>query len=166
MDCERAANKYKQVEFMQDFVGEDFDAVISGVAAFGFWAETVAHKCEGMVPGHDLMEFDDFLFIESEYALVGQRTGLRFAMGDKIKVRVAATNLEKRQIDFAVMELPASKPGKPARKTQATAGRKVPAARTAQKTTTKKATDKTATKNTAAPKSAAAPKKTNQKPKK
>jgi len=106
MDTERAANKYKQVEFMQQFVGDDFEAIISGVATFGFWAETVEHKCEGMVSIADLAEFDDFEFIESEYALVGRGTGLRFAMGDKVKVRVTSTNLEKRQIDFSVLELP------------------------------------------------------------
>ncbi|HEX3768499.1 MAG TPA: ribonuclease R, partial [Puia sp.] len=47
MDSERAANKYKQVEYMKDFVGDVFQGVISGVAAFGFWVETVLHKCEG-----------------------------------------------------------------------------------------------------------------------
>jgi ribonuclease R len=107
METERAANKYKQVEFMQAFVGEDFDAVISGVSTFGFWAETVEHKCEGMVSAHDLAEFDDFEFKESEYALVGRGTGLRFAMGEKVRVRVVSANLAKRQIDYAVMELPA-----------------------------------------------------------
>ena len=47
MESERAANKYKQVEYMKDFVGDEFEGVISGVAAFGFWVETVAHKCGG-----------------------------------------------------------------------------------------------------------------------
>jgi ribonuclease R len=106
METERAANKYKQVEFMLAYVGEDFDAVISGVATFGFWAETVAHKCEGMVSLSDLMVFDDFEFKEGEYALVGRRTGMRFAMGDEVKVRVASANLAKRQIDYSIMELP------------------------------------------------------------
>ena len=106
MDTERSANKYKQVEFMESYVGEDFDAIISGVASFGFWAETVAHKCEGMVSITDLAEFDDFEFKEGEYALVGHSTGMHFAMGDKVKVRVAATNLAKRQIDYVVLEVP------------------------------------------------------------
>ncbi len=106
METERAANKYKQVEFMQSYVGEEFDAVISGVAAFGFWAETVAHKCEGMVSITDLAEIDDFEFNEGEYALVGRGTGLRFAMGDKVRVRVASANLAKRQIDYALAEVP------------------------------------------------------------
>jgi ribonuclease R len=80
--------------------------VISGVATFGFWAETVEHKCEGMVSVTDLAEFDDFEYNENEYALVGRSTGIRFAMGEKVKVRVVATNLEKRQIDYTIMELP------------------------------------------------------------
>ncbi len=109
METERSANKYKQVEFMQSYVGEDFDAVISGVATFGFWAETVEHKCEGMVSVSDLSEFDDFEFREGEYALVGRSSGLRFAMGDKVKVRVVATDLGKRRIDYTILELPEAK---------------------------------------------------------
>lgn len=106
MEAERAANKYKQVEYMQQFVGEDFDAVISGVASFGFWAETVDHKCEGMVGIQDLSLLDDFELRESEYALVGYRTGLRFAMGDKVRIKVVAANLEKRQLDYTLAEVP------------------------------------------------------------
>jgi ribonuclease R len=109
METERAANKYKQVEFMQDHVGEDFDAIISGVATFGFWAETVEHKCEGMVSITELTEFDDFEFKEGEYALVGHSTGLRFAMGDKVRVRLLSANLERRQIDYSILELPERK---------------------------------------------------------
>lgn len=105
MEAERAANKYKQVEFMQDYVGDEFDAVVSGVATFGFWAETVDHKCEGMVPISDLQEIDNFEFREREYALVGRTTHLRFGMGDKVKVRVVAANLEKRQIDYSLAEV-------------------------------------------------------------
>lgn len=106
MEAERTANKYKQVEYMQDFVGEDFDAVVSGTASFGFWAETVEHKCEGMVAITDLSQYDDFELLEHEYALVGRNTGIRFRMGDKVRVRVAAANLDKRQIDFMIVEMP------------------------------------------------------------
>lgn len=109
METERAANKYKQVEYMQDFVGDEFDAIISGVAAFGFWAETVDTKCEGMVSVHDLSDIDYFEFREQEYALVGRSTGVRFAMGDKVRVRVAAANLEKRQIDYTLADMPTVK---------------------------------------------------------
>lgn len=109
MEAERTANKYKQVEYMQDYVGEDFEAVISGVASFGFWAETVAHKCEGMVPITDLNEFDEFEYKEEDYALVGKGTGLRFGMGDKVKIKVVSANLEKRQIDYTLVEIPKQK---------------------------------------------------------
>ncbi len=107
METERAANKYKQVEFMQDHVGEEFDAVISGVATFGFWAETVEHKCEGMVSMTDLNDLDNFVFNEGEYALIGRGTGLKFAMGDRVKVKVVSANLIKRQTDFMLTEVPA-----------------------------------------------------------
>jgi ribonuclease R len=101
METERASNKYKQVEFMQNYIGEEFDAVISGVAAFGFFAETVLHKCEGLVSVRDdLSEYDDFRHDETDYALVGMRSGRKFRMGDAVKVKVVAANLDKRQLDL------------------------------------------------------------------
>jgi ribonuclease R len=100
MESERAGNKYKQVQYMQEFLGEEFEAVISGVASFGFWAETVEHKCEGLVSINTLLEYDDFRHVETEYALVGRRSGRTFRMGDKVYVKVIATNLTKRQIDY------------------------------------------------------------------
>ncbi len=100
MDSERAANKYKQVEFMMDKVGEDMEGVISGVAAFGFWVETVNEKCEGLVSVKDLSDYDDFRHDDTDYALVGIRTGKKFRMGDKIMIKLVAANLEKRQLDF------------------------------------------------------------------
>ena len=100
MDSERAGNKYKQVEFMMDKVGEDMEGVISGVAAFGFCVETVNEKCEGLVSVRDLSDYDDFRHDDTDYALVGLRTGKKFRMGDKIKIKLVAANLEKRQLDF------------------------------------------------------------------
>lgn len=100
MEAERAGNKYKQVQYMQQFLGEEFEGVISGVSAFGFWVETVAHKCEGLVSVKDLNEFDDFRLDEADYALVGMRTKTKFRMGDKIRIKVVAANLTKRQLDY------------------------------------------------------------------
>ena len=100
MQAERAGNKYKQVQYMKNYVGEDFEAVISGVSSFGFWAETVLHKCEGLVSNRDLSEYDDFNHDEAEYALVGAHTGQTFRMGDKVNVKIVAANLDKRQLDF------------------------------------------------------------------
>jgi len=100
MEAERAANKYKQVEFMSQFVGDAFEAVITGVSTFGFWAETVAHKCEGLVSIKDLNYYDDFRLVESEYMLAGMRTGRTFRMGDALTITVVSANLEKRQLDY------------------------------------------------------------------
>ena len=100
MESERAANKYKQVQFMKNYLGEDFEAVISGVSSFGFWAETVEHKCEGLVSVNSLLEYDEFRHVETDYCLVGQRSGKKFRMGDKIIIKVAAANLTKRQLDY------------------------------------------------------------------
>ncbi len=100
MEAERAANKYKQVEFMQQFIGDEFEGIISGVSTFGFWVETVAHKCEGLVSVKDLSEYDDFRHDETNYALVGMRTGKTFRMGDHITIKVISANLDKRQMDY------------------------------------------------------------------
>ena len=103
MDCERSGNKYKQVEFMRENVGLTFDAVISGVAAFGFWAETIEHKCEGLISLASLSDYDDFRLIETDYCLVGKRSGRTFKMGDKITILVVAANLDKRQLDYELV---------------------------------------------------------------
>ncbi len=99
MDAERAANKYKQVEYMKDFLGEEFEGVISGVSAFGFWVETIDHKCEGMVSIASLSDYDEFRLVDTDYSLVGMRSGRKFRMGDKVSIKVIAANLEKRQLD-------------------------------------------------------------------
>lgn len=100
MDAERAANKYKQVEFMKEHIGETFEAVVSGVASFGFWAETAEHKCEGLVSMNQLMYIDEFMYVESDYCLVGKRSGRKFGIGDKLTIRVVSANLGKRQLDY------------------------------------------------------------------
>lgn len=103
MECERAGNKYKQVEFLKSHIGETFEAVISGVSSFGFWAETVLHKCEGLVSIIGLSDYDDFRHVETDYSLVGRRSGRIFRMGDKVTIKVIAANLEKRQLDYELV---------------------------------------------------------------
>lgn len=121
MEAERSANKYKQVEFMQQFIGDTFDAVISGVSSFGFWAETVAHKCEGLISIADLVDIDQFEFIESDYALLGLTTGVKFRIGDAVKIQVVATDLERRTIDFDLVTMGQQLP-KEQKKTKRPAG--------------------------------------------
>lgn len=102
MEAERAGNKYKQVEYMQQFLGEEFEGVVSGVAHFGFWVETVDTKCEGLISLHNLSE--EFKHSESEYALIGQQTGKKYRIGDKVNIRVVSANLAKRQLDYDLAE--------------------------------------------------------------
>lgn len=100
MQAERDANKYKQVQYMRNFMGEEFDGVISGVASFGFWVETVDHKCEGLVSVNSLLEYDEFRHVEADYCLQGYRSAKTFRMGDKVRIKVVGANLAKRQLDY------------------------------------------------------------------
>jgi ribonuclease R len=100
MEAERAGNKYKQVEYMRNYIGEEFDSVISGVSAFGFWAETIDHKCEGLVSITQLSEFDEFRHEPENYSIIGIRSKRAFRMGDKVRIRVVSGNLSRRQLDY------------------------------------------------------------------
>ncbi|HRG24624.1 MAG TPA: ribonuclease R [Chitinophagaceae bacterium] len=100
MQAERDSNKYKQVQYMRNYMGEEFDGVISGVASFGFWVETVDHKCEGLVSINSLLEYDEFRHVEAEYCLLGHRSAKTFRMGDKVRIKVVGANLGKRQLDY------------------------------------------------------------------
>jgi len=108
MEAERAANKYKQVEYMSGYLGQEFEGVISGVAGFGFWVETIEHKCEGMVTITSLAEYDDFRLIAEDYCLVGARSGRKFRMGDRVRIQVIAASLDKRQLDYEWVLTPPS----------------------------------------------------------
>ncbi len=117
MEAERAGNKYKQVEYMKDFIGDEFEGVISGVSNFGFWVETIEHKCEGLVSLTSLSEFDDFRHDAENYALIGLRSKRAFRMGDKVRIRVMSANLSRRQLDYEwVHGAPETKGGKTAKK--------------------------------------------------
>jgi len=100
-NAERESIKYKEVEFMEQFVGEEFDAHISGIASYGLYCEIDSNHCEGLVPIGDL-EGDYYVFDEKNYQLFGRRTHRRYRLGDAIRIVVAAANLEKKQLDFAL----------------------------------------------------------------
>ena len=101
--AERASIKYKQVEYMADRMGVTYDAIISGVTEWGLYAEIIENKCEGLIPMRDLDD-DYYELDERNYCLVGRRTHKRYALGDTVKVQVARCNLEKKQMDYALVE--------------------------------------------------------------
>lgn len=101
-NAERSSIKYKQVEYMNDHLDEVYEGVISGVTEWGLYVEINDNKCEGLVPVRDLA--DDFYDLdEKNYTLVGRRHNNRYRLGDPIKVRVARANLDKKQLDFAIV---------------------------------------------------------------
>ena len=101
-NAERASIKYKQVEFLRDRLGEEYDGVISGVTEWGLYVELDENKCEGLIPIRDLD--DDYYEIdEKNYALVGRRTHRTYRLGDAVRIVIANANLEKKQLDFALV---------------------------------------------------------------
>jgi ribonuclease R len=97
-NAERASVKYKQVEFMQDHVGEVYPGVISGVTDWGLYVE-LENKIEGMIPISQLDD-DFYIFDEKNYLIRGKHTGRIFQLGDSVKIKIWRTNLEKKQLDF------------------------------------------------------------------
>jgi ribonuclease R len=102
-NAERASIKYKQVEFMSDKLGMVFDGVISGVTEWGLYVELNENKCEGMVPIRDLDD-DYYEFDEKNYCLIGRRNRRQYRLGDPITSKVTRANLERKQLDFVLVE--------------------------------------------------------------
>lgn len=102
-EAERASIKYKQVEFMQDKLGQEFDGIISGVSEFGIFVEIIENKCEGLVAIRELLD-DFYEYDEENYWLIGKHNGNIYQLGDKVKVEVLRTNLVRKQLDFGLVE--------------------------------------------------------------
>ena len=101
--AERDSIKYKMVEFMEDKIGNEYDAHISGIQSYGIYCEIDENHCEGMVPMRDLDD-DYYDFDERNYCLVGRRHHHKYQLGDSIRIKVARANLEKRQLDFTLAD--------------------------------------------------------------
>lgn len=102
-NAERASIKYKQVEYMSERLGQEYDGVISGVTEWGLYVEINENKCEGLVPIRDL-EDDYYEFDEKNFCLIGHRKKRIYRLGDPIRIQIARANLEKKQLDFALVE--------------------------------------------------------------
>ena len=103
MEAERAATKVMQVEYMQRHLGDEFEAVVSGVTHFGLFVKINDMLVEGMVPVRALDD-DYYLHDEKKYTLTGRRAGRQFRLGDKLRVQVTSVNTEERRIDFRIAE--------------------------------------------------------------
>lgn len=101
--AERASIKYKQVEFMSDKIGKIYDGVISSIQEWGIYVELTENKCEGMIPIRDLDD-DYYTFDEKNYCLVGKNHKNKYQLGDEVIVRIAKANLDKKQLDFELIE--------------------------------------------------------------
>ncbi len=100
--AERSSIKYKQVEFMKDKIGEIFSGVISGITDWGIYVE-LENKCEGMVPIRELGD-DFYIFDEKNYCLVGKHSNKKYQLGEEVKVEIARANLERKQLDFKLID--------------------------------------------------------------
>ena len=100
--AERASVKYKQVEYMGDKKGQVFAGVISGVTEWGLYVEISCNKCEGMVSLRDLDD-DYYVYDEKNYCIVGKHSKRRYRLGDEVNIMVSKVNLDKKQMDFVIV---------------------------------------------------------------
>ena len=102
-EAERESIKYKLVEFMQDKVGQEFDGHVSGVTEWGLYVEIEPTKIEGMIP-YRTIRSDFFIYDEEHYRAVGRRTHRSIRLGDPLRIRVKATSLEQKLLDYELVE--------------------------------------------------------------
>lgn len=101
-DAERASIKYKQVQYLQDKIGQEFDGVISGVTEWGIFVEIIENHCEGMVRIRELQD-DAYYFDEENYCLRGRKYNKILTLGDKVRIEIKRADLVKKQLDFALV---------------------------------------------------------------
>lgn len=101
--AERDSIKYMQIKYMQDHNDQEFEGVISGVTEWGIYVEIIENKCEGMVRIKDITS-DYFIYDEKQYALIGQADKRMYQLGDQVTVTVKNTDLERKHLDFNLVE--------------------------------------------------------------
>lgn len=107
IDIERECIDMKSVEYMKNFVGQKFDAVIASVTNFGFFVE-LDNGVDGLVRAATLKN-DFYIYVESEFALIGRRTGKKFSIGDSVRVRLIEANIKLHQLTFEIVQGVAAK---------------------------------------------------------
>ncbi len=103
-DAERSSIKYKQVQFLTDKIGQEFDGIISGVTEWGIFVEIIENHCEGMVRTRELRD-DNYYFDEDNYCLRGRKFGKVLTLGDQVRIEIKRADLVKKQLDFALVEV-------------------------------------------------------------
>jgi len=101
-DAERASTKYKQVQYMNSRIGEEFMGMISGVTEWGIFVELVDNRCEGLVRTKDLRD-DDYILDEKNYCLIGRKSKRKLSLGDKVKIEVLSADMMRKQLNFALV---------------------------------------------------------------
>ena len=102
-EAERESIKYMQVKYMEQFVGQTFDAFITGVQDYGIFVEIPETRCEGLIRSR-AMKSDHFVFDEKNHALVGKRTGVKYQLGSPVRIKVLNADLIKKQLDFELVD--------------------------------------------------------------
>ena len=101
-EAERASVKYKQVEYMSTRMNGVFEGTISGVTEWGIYVEEAESKSEGMVKTRDMK--DDFYELDTKnYCLVGQKTGKKYSLGDKVKFKITNADLDRKTLDYVLV---------------------------------------------------------------
>ncbi|WP_456277733.1 ribonuclease R [Bacillus sp. AK128] len=116
VEAERETDELKKAEYMEDKIGEEYDGMISSVTNFGLFVE-LPNTIEGLVHVSYLTD-DYYRYDESSYAMIGERTGNIFRIGDEIKVRLINVNKDERSIDFEIVGMKVNK--RPERKDRPT----------------------------------------------
>ena len=101
VDCEREVEDMKMAEYMEDHIGEEFEGMISSVMSFGMFVE-LNNLVEGLVPVR-LMD-DYFVFDEERMTLVGERSHVKYTIGERVLIKVVAASKEAKTIDFEIVK--------------------------------------------------------------
>ncbi|WP_028403390.1 ribonuclease R [Ectobacillus panaciterrae] len=106
VEAERETDELKKAEYMLDKIGEEYDGIISSVTNFGLFVE-LPNTIEGLVHVSYLTD-DYYRYDEQHFAMIGERTGNVFRIGDEITIRVVNVNKDERSIDFEVVGMKGS----------------------------------------------------------
>ncbi|MEJ2614024.1 MAG: RNB domain-containing ribonuclease [Ignavibacteriaceae bacterium] len=103
IEAERYSVKIKQIEYLKDYIGEEYDAIISGITHFGMFVKILENLAEGLVKIRDL-EGDFYVYDEKKYSLIGRNTKKQFRLGDKVRVKLVRVDQEKSELDFIIID--------------------------------------------------------------